>query len=188
MRLQAQWLLGVLGKLGSGASALRDGCRIDVGWSVITLRSIHGNLYVHEPDYSSDPFTQLRNDVTATLRVMAEQNDLVAVVHVSGVPARFDQKIVLSTGTLEIDHVYLERSGEITPNDSGWYIGPVDEDRSQLEAIYVYQLLDTRPDLLRFLVLPKGCLVVLSGVQIESIVDGRNEDLWSSASRLRQKK
>lgn len=183
LQTQAQWLLGILRELSSGGPALRDGVRVDVGWSVITLRSIHKKLYVHEPDYSGDPFTQLRNDLTATLTVIANQNDFLALLQVSGVPARFDQKIVLSGGALEIDHVYLERSGEITPTDSGWYIGPVDEDQSKLEAIYVFQLLDTRPNLLRFLALPDGCLVVVSGDRIESVVDGRNDDLWSDASR-----
>ena len=174
---QARFLLDILGH-SLNEDELRNGLRIEVGWSVVTLRQVDVDLFeLYEPDFYSDPFTQLRADVTTTLAVIARQSDFMREVSAPAVPVRFDQKIIASSGSLALEHVYLERSDPAT-NDSGWYIGPVDEKGEELEGLYVYQLLESRPEFLPVLLLPPRYLVTFSGSDVESVVDENNREIW----------
>jgi hypothetical protein len=181
---QADFVLGVIARdVEVGKLHLRDGIRIELGWSVLTLRrEADGGMTLHEPDFDEDPFTRLRSDVSATLTVIAAQNDVLRATGARGVRVRFDQKIVLASGVLQLAHVYLQRSADVAKDDSGWFIGPVDEPLAeQLEAVYVYQLLSTRPEFLRVLTLPSGYLAIFSDGTIESIVDEDDVEVWQQA-------
>jgi hypothetical protein len=171
LRPQAEWLLAYVRKtFGPDGGKLRDGFKLQVGWSILSLREQNGQLVISEPNYRGDPFTEWHDDISCTLRVQAEQNEILALAEVEeGVPALFQDKVVLAKGCLEEKRVYLERAKDPPPGDSGWYIGPVadDEQQPKLEAIYVYNLLKSRPALLQVLALPPGYIVVFDGDDIE---------------------
>ena len=46
--------------------------------------------------------------------------------------------------------------------------------------MHVFQLLRTRPALLRLLALPPGYLAVLDGDEVEAVVDPSNNDVWNT--------
>jgi len=173
---QAEWLLDLLGRRSAEGLDLRDGRSIQVGWTILKLRERKGGLVVCEPDYSGDPFSDEREDLTASLLVQAQQNDILKRLGEKGEAAVFQDKIVLAKGCLREQRVYLERTPGAPEGDSGWYIGPA-EDREaerELEALYVYQLLRVRPALMQVLALPPGYLVVFDGDNLEAVLNDRN--------------
>ena len=151
-RQQADWLLSLLEKIEKerGAGFLEDGSSIQIGWSFIKIRREGDKLIVAEPNFSGDPFQETNDDLTCTLKVQAEQNDVLSALGLEGTP--------------------VPKSG-----DSGWYIGEVEQPQNELIAIYVYQLLQLRPAILQVLALPKGYIVVFQNNEIETILNEQNE-------------
>ncbi|HWW61351.1 MAG TPA: hypothetical protein VN181_08290 [Thermoanaerobaculia bacterium] len=180
---QGKWLLDTIKRETQRNLQLRDGVRVEVGWSVVTLRAMNAQDFrVYEPDFSVDPFTQVRADVTTTLKVIAEQNDFLRLARAVGVSVRFDQKVVVSEGVLALKSVYLERSRDITRNDSGWYVGPVEGGRAALQGMYIYQLL-ARPEFMQVLTLPSAYLVIFDGAAIRSVTNERDQDVWGEVGQ-----
>lgn len=177
-RHQAEWLLEMLEKIEQdrGRGFLEDGASIQVGWSMVTIRREGDALVVAEPNFSGNPFRETNTDLTCTLSVQAEQNSVLKALAVKGVPVRFQDKVIISKGSLEKPRIYLERQVP-EKGDSGWYIGEVDQPQSELKAIYSYQLLPLRPALLKVLALPVGYVVVFENDRIEAIVNEQNEQL-----------
>jgi hypothetical protein len=180
---QAEWLLGLIERIEQqrGGGFIRDGVRIQVGWSVLTFVQRDNELIVCEPDFDNNPFRDARDDVTCTLTVQSQQNDVLRRVGVDGVPATFQEKVIFAKGCLEGNpRVYLERTAP-TQGDSGWYVGPAgDPDkREELGAVFVYQVVRIRPPLLQALALPPGYLVVFNGDQLEAVLNPHNENVWA---------
>jgi len=157
-----------------GAGFLEDGASIQIGWSFIKNRREGDKLIVVEPNFSGDPFQETNNDLTCTLKVKAEQNDVLSGLGLEGTPVSFQDKIILSKGCLEKPHIYLERQMPKS-GDSGWYIGEVGQPQNELIAIYVYQLLQLRPAIFKVLALPEGYIVVFQNNEIETILNEQNE-------------
>jgi hypothetical protein len=177
LRPQCKWLLGYLRETFSPkVEQLRDGFKLQVGWSTLCLREQDGELLVCEPDYRGDPFTRWHDDITSTLTVQAQQNDILKQTGAEGVAALFQHKIVLANGCLAEQRIYLHRTKGSPPGDSGWYVGPVTKSKDQpvYEAMYVYQLLQQRPALLQVLALPPGFMVIFDGDKIEGWRSGED--------------
>lgn len=180
---QAQWLIDLLRRLHGQGVELGEGKTVEFGWSALRFRRRADDqvILVCEPDFDKDPFEDIRPDVTCTLVIQAKQNDLAARLHVDPLPPSFQDKIVLRKGVLSLQRLYLERTSSPPRGDSGWYIGPVESEETSarqddLEAIYVYQLLASRSEILTALALPKGYLVVINGNEIEAVIDENNVD------------
>jgi hypothetical protein len=183
---QAEWLMGLLRRINEqrGGSFLKNGVRVQLGWTTLTLMQHGDALWVCEPDFQGDPTRETRRDITTSLRVQYLQNTIAKKVGVEGVPAAFHEKVVLSAGCLRENKVYLQRS-QPKQGDSGWYVGPVNESSSggALEAIYVFNLLALRPALLEVLSLPPGYMAVFSGEKIEAILNEKDERVYSGIHR-----
>lgn len=184
LRPQAEGLLTKLSELNERGPALRDGTVIDFGWTPITLRAEGQTLVVCEPDFDGDPARDFAPTVDKTLRVLKWQIGLLNAIGAEGVPARFADKVVIAKGCLSLFRVYLERIEVTREADSGWYVGDPDrpdarESVSELEGVYVFQLLKARPALMKVLALPPGYLVVMEGDEPESIFDSEGVDRWA---------
>ena len=78
LRSQSEFLLDLVAASLAEGLKLEDGVRVEVGWSVLTLRQARdGEFVLYEPNFDGDPFTQLRSDLTTTLTVIAAQNDFL---------------------------------------------------------------------------------------------------------------
>lgn len=179
---QAGSMLEAIASFQGQGKRLTDGVHVQFGWSLLILRRCGDDLVVCEPDFDGDPFHEVREDVTCTLRVLMGQVAVVRRLGLRPVEIRFDDKVVLAKGCLAEQWVYLQRS-EPRPGDSGWYVGPVDrsapEQRPEnYEAIHVFELLRRREGLLRVLALPAGYLVVFDGDEVEGVADPNNHEVW----------
>jgi hypothetical protein len=179
---QAGSLLEAVASFQSQGKRLADGVHVQFGWSLLTLRRRGGDLVVCEPDFDGDPFHEIREDVTCTLRVLMGQVAVVQRLGLVPVEIRFDDKVVLAKGCLAQRRVYLQRS-QPRPGDSGWYVGPVDgpapeQKPENYEAIHVFELLHRRAALLRVLALPARYLVIFDGDEVQGIADPNNNEVW----------
>lgn len=179
---QAEWLLSLLGRLFDQGVAIAAGRRFEFGWSMLIFkRDSDGGLVVCEPDFSTNPFLDVRDDLSCTLGIQEAQNAIARRLRLSITPASFQDKVVISKGSLSSQRIYLERNADTPKGDSGWYIGPCDRGEKELvlEALYVYELLHRRPEVMQFLGLPPGYMVVLDGTEIEAVLDAENKNIWN---------
>lgn len=186
---EAQGLLKKLAELHAKGPALRDGTTIDFGWSRLTLLQRGDELVVHEPDFDGNPFAGGVPDVSRTLGVLRAQLALTAAVGVEPYATRFDQKVALVRGGLELPRIYLERRATSNAEDSGWFIGdaagapPRRATAETIDVLWVFQLLRRRRAVMQVLALPAPFLVVFDGENIEAIVDGAGKNVWPEARR-----
>lgn len=177
---QASFLLDLIKGIEKekGPGFLKDGTRLQIGWSILTLRTRGSELLVCEPDFDGNPSQSTRDDVSSTLLVQAQQSDFLRGLGLGGTPVSFQDKVVLAKGCLDDPKIYLERKPP-SQGDSGWFIGRVDKfgNNKDLEALYVFQLLKRRPALMQVLLLPPGFLIVIEGDRIESILNGKDQHL-----------
>jgi hypothetical protein len=183
LKEQAEALLDKLAELNDKGPALQDGTTVEFGWSLLTLRGNEDELVVCEPYFSNDPFQDYLPVVDDTLRVIAEQVAVLKRVGAEGVAASFRDKVVIAKGCLQANRLYLERKATQAAHDSGWYIGYIEEAETKktiddLEAIYVYQLLNQHRSLMQVLALPPGYLVVFNGNLIEAVFNEDDNNVW----------
>lgn len=178
--IQAEWLLGLLHRLWVQGVPIDAGKKIQLGWSILSFRQESpGLLVVCEPDFSRNPFLDTRDDVSCTLSVQQAQNTFAKQIQVEILPVSFQDKVVIAKGSLSTSHIYLERNADPKKGDSGWYIGPCEPTSSppDLEAVYVYELLQLRPSVLQCLGLPPGYLVVFQDEEIETVLNADNKNV-----------
>lgn len=180
---QADWLFGLLQKLSIQGVPIEAGRRIEFGWSMLSFRSDQkGGLVVCEPDFSSNPFMQVRDDISCTLEIQERQNALAKRLDITLVPASFQDKVVIDKGCLSASRIYMERNFDAPKGDSGWYIGFYDaaSKEPELEALYVYELVRQRPELMECLGLPPGFMAVFNDRRLEAVMDSSNKVVLSS--------
>ncbi|UCD75885.1 MAG: hypothetical protein JSV91_02990 [Phycisphaerales bacterium] len=92
-------------------------------------------------------------------------------------------KVVVAENALEGRRIYLERTADTSPGDSGWFVGTVpdeaeaDQDQACV-AMTVSEMLQHRPALRDVLALPAGYLAVFGGDALMAVLNARDEDLW----------
>lgn len=182
-REQGQWLADTVAGFDGRGRALGDGVTLEIGWTVFYLRGQpDGSLLVCEPDYGTDPFKNVRADVTASLTVLVAQIDLLRAVNLTPEACRFDQKLIVRKGALDEPRIFANRLPP-TKEDSGWYIGPASgiggtPKAEELESMLLFELLGRRPHILFALALPTGYMVVWNGAAIERLLDPQGRNLW----------
>lgn len=172
-RAQGEWLADLVEGMRP-----RVGSTVQVGWSILKLVPSANGAVLCEPNFMGDPFNEFQPSVEITLRVLAEQRALLERAGCDPLPWRFDEKVVLRRGALEATRIYAERQIP-KEGDSGWYVG-IANDQSviptveDMEALWAYQLLERRPELLAAFALPIGWMTVWDGRALEALVDEKN--------------
>lgn len=178
LNIQVNTLFMVLKKLDD--NKLTDGFSFQVGWTIYYLSEKSKNYFeILAPDFIKDPFKNRTNDLTLALWVQLEQIHLLRQLNINGETTKFNDKVVLSKNVLKQDKIYLQRQSDVEKGDSGWYIGMVEESSNEEEiyAIYAYELLTLRPELIKVLSLPEEYLIVFEGANIETILNSENEEM-----------
>ncbi|MCE4048956.1 MULTISPECIES: immunity protein Imm33 domain-containing protein [Bacillaceae] len=162
---------------------LIHGFSLQVGWSVYYLHEREtGNFILTSPDYSRNPFEDTTKDLTLTLWVQLDQGHFLRKLNVDGLSIKFSDKIILSKGVLELEKIYLQRNGDVEVGDSGWYIGPVEDDNTiELYALYAYQLLKIKPEIIQVLALPNDYMVVFENNEIKAVLNENDVDVFKDS-------
>lgn len=178
----ANFLAAVLRKQSALGPILALGKRIQVGWNFFQLAEAEDGLALLAPDYRKNPFTDTTEDLTLALKVF--QGQLTALRRAGRPPVvdvSFQDTMVVRWKGLQAPLLYLQRLTPSHPPDSGWYLGPLGEPRSDdpkdYVRIYTYQLLDICPQGLSLLPFPPGTLAVFDHGALVEAVDGENQKL-----------
>ena len=178
----ADFLAAVLRQEAARAPILTPGNRIQVGWNFFQVAEGEDGLELLSPDYRKNPFTDTTADLSQALEVFGAQ---MSALRRAGRPpvadVSFQDTLVVRWSALQAPLVYLQRLTPLRPPDSGWYLGPLGEPRSDdpkdYGRLYTYQLLEICPQGLSLLHFPPGTLAVFDhGVLIEA-VDGEDQKL-----------
>src|SRR5262245_48591327 len=118
---QADWLEKLLKDIAveRGDDFFAPGKTIQLGWSRLTLVEKDGVLEVHEPNFAGHAATETRDQLTATLTVISQQNDITNALGIEPTPLDFLDKIVVVKGALEAENFFFQRAAP-KPGDSGW--------------------------------------------------------------------
>jgi hypothetical protein len=178
---QADWLLQTVKEIGEKNGGLKDGETIRLSWTIIKVKETSAEFILCEPDFAGNPFEHTVENVNMSLLVLAQQNDVLNKLKITGEPVLFSDKVVYDNDCLNKERIYLERLNDVSEGDSGWYIGNAEDktDKSELKALYVYQLLTIRPKLLSVLSLPSEYIAIFNADKIEAIVDSNNMNMWN---------
>lgn len=161
---------------------LIHGFSLQVGWSVYYLHEREtGNFILTTPDYSKNPFEDITEDLTLALWVQLEQGHFLRKMNVDGLSIKFSDKIILSKGVLELEKIYLQRNGDVEKGDSGWYIGPIEDNNTELYALYAYQLLKIKPEIIQVLALPNDYMVVFEGNEIKAVLNENDVNVFEDS-------
>ncbi|PEI96413.1 hypothetical protein CN679_01370 [Bacillus pseudomycoides] len=158
---------------------LIDGFSIQVGWSIYFLDKREEGYHIIVHDYTKNPFEDMTDDLTISLWILLTQVSFLKPLTIEGELLRFCDKIVAAKNVLELDNIYLERTKRCEKGDSGWYIGPVNDEHNaeEYEALYAYELLKLRPSLIRVLTLPFEYLVIFEKDELKAVVNERNVNI-----------
>jgi hypothetical protein len=179
---QINGLFNKLAELDKIGPAITNGSSIQFGWSRLLLKGNEDELIIYEPDFSGNPFKDYVPSIDNTLKILVEQAVLLNNFGIEGVTAKYSDKIVITKNCLSKSKIYLERTSSDEEDDSGWFIGEVDDINTDdsidnYDVIYVFQLLNIRPTLMQVLVLPPGFLVVFFQDQLIQIFDNEGKNI-----------
>jgi hypothetical protein len=154
---------------------LKDGSRIQLGFSELTLRAEDNKLRVCEPDFSGD-ISQIRANIDITLSVLKEQVSALHAAGEEGTDVLFTDWVAVSRGAIEAPNVFLKRDLPLSKVDSGWFIGRLEDleaakPAEEVDAKHVYEVLRMRPRLVDVMTLPVGYLVIIRGQRVQAMLD-----------------
>lgn len=183
LELQGDFLLNLFETTEADAGFLEDGMKIQVGWSILFIHEKgEGQVQILAPDYATDPFSRTTDDLSATLSVQLAQNHVLKQSGTAGETCLFQDTLIASEKALNAERVYLERTDHRQDGRSGWYLGPAEGqvEQEELRLYYIFQLFNLRPGILKVLALPKGCVTVLDGDEVEAVLDAEDRNIWRS--------
>lgn len=171
LRPLAEPLLEAIGQIP--VDKLKDGFRIEAGFTTFTL-SYHDGCYdIAAPDYTDDPFTVLTTDLTMALLIQYNQVCFLKKQGVTGQSVHYYDKVAVAKGALESSTISIHRYEDL--GGSGWSVElyKIDEngkaepvESKEYEAVYAYELIGKRPELVDALLLPCGYIVVYNGSEV----------------------
>ncbi|WP_206911959.1 hypothetical protein IGL98_000227 [Enterococcus sp. DIV0840] len=157
---------------------LINGFSFQIGWSIYFLEEINKDSFVIlTNDTSKNPFEDKTKDLTLALWVQLEQGHFLRKLNLEGKSISFSDKIILQKNILTFDTMYMQRSSDVELGDSGWYIGSIEEDNSEedLYALYAYQLLKQKPEIIQVLALPDEYMVIYENNEIKTVMNENDE-------------
>jgi hypothetical protein len=163
------------------------GMRVHAGWTTLSLVEKDGELVFQEPDYdATEPETAWRLDVSASLRMLVDQTEILTRIGLPGEQINFDQHVLVVHGTLEMEQVYLVRVASPGGRMTGWRVAPTEDQEGEMEidSIPLYELYRKRPALVRAMLLPVGYMAFFTGDDIDVIVDPDDQPVWERVERV----
>ena len=173
----ASSVLGEFEKLANTGVDVKAGTQMRFGWTLFLLEKHADGLIVTEPDFSVWPQARWSQTIDTSLKVLISQTGLLRRLNVSGEDAFYDQFIVVVSGSLSAQRVFLRRERSLSVDDSGWVLGTVDNpealsgDIANFERHSIASLVHLRPSLLEAVSLPVGFIAVFSGAHLEQVLD-----------------
>ena len=174
--IQAKSILELVGNAQKSKNVLLEGYKIQIGWSMFIMALIDGELALTAPDYVKNPFEDTVSDISLALWIHMRQIELLKKTNLEGEYATFKDTMIILKEALDADDLFFLRQEARGDGDSGWYLGLLGDKKegrpaSDYISVRTYQLLTIRPELLKLLFLPTGCMAIIKEGEITEILD-----------------
>jgi hypothetical protein len=98
-------------------------------------------------------------------------------------PIDLNATLVISSGIIDKQRLYLERVAPCKDGDTGWFIGPAEVNPNPfIVRVSVKDVLGLRPDWAALLALPTGTLAIVDTGVIGAVLNSSNRDVWGEAT------
>lgn len=161
------------------ASAVGDGQVIQAGWGFLKpAAQPDGSVVLTAPDHAGAT-PEWVTDLSTEAWVLAEQVTMLRRLDIEPKECLASDYILVEEGALEAEEVYFHRRSTQREGDSGWFLGIARPgDRGEMDWVIAYSLLQSRRELIPFLMLPDEHMVFLSGSEVRGVSDAKNRELW----------
>lgn len=124
-------------------------------------------------DIESNPFSEWTTDLSKSLRISRMQEDFLHRVGCNMGYCMFSDRVYYRKRVFEEDRIYMHNHEINDRGDYAWYVGEFDDDADcgteDIEVCYVYELIDTYPNLVQVMLLPKEYVVVFDQMKPVSL-------------------
>ena len=160
------------------ASALADGTTIQAGWGYLRPRAQPGgSVILTAPDHAGAT-AEWVTDLTTEAFVLTSQIEAIRRLGVEPQQCLAPDRIVVEQGALTAPAVYFHRTATNSANDSGWFLGlAVRADRKELSSLPAYALMQSRPELVPYLMLPDEHMVFVRDSVVTSVRSPTSDEL-----------
>ncbi|MCZ7644026.1 MAG: hypothetical protein M5U26_01885 [Planctomycetota bacterium] len=161
--------------------------RFPFNWFVLGVVARVEDRFLGAPNFQRNPYEDFIDDLTRVFEITAAQEQIVEKARVrKAMPCLFTDEILIARQCLDYRLVHLHRKDFPTQGKSGWHIGPGDpadvrrlaDDPRRWETMPAFRLLELRPKLIEYLMLPTGFQVHLNGDEVELILNANGTPAW----------
>jgi hypothetical protein len=168
----APWLQGYFEEAIANGQEFRADETIQIGWSIVTLKSVGNELEVHEPTFDALPLVW-RRGANNTLRHLILQQTICKQLGCEPQFPTIQQAGIVAPGLVERAMPTFEMSRDAASNnDSGWVFSPLGYTGEQAEYRSLYEVGVALSSVIPFLALPSGALVTKLHAELEIELDG----------------
>ena len=178
----ANFILKILEELDTKENCISDNHVIRIGfmaYKVVKKNNFYKLLTIDLDDNSLNNYV---DDLSISFNYFLRQSNIINKTNTSkqSIDTFYDDNMFISKKSLTSQKKYMVRN-EINNNDCGWYLGAVDEEKTNNPNDYVkiktYELRKFCDVAIDILQLPVGTLVMINGNKIIDIVDKNNKSL-----------
>lgn len=163
-----------------------DNKSIQIGWNYYIFKKVKDFYQIFVVDYTKNPFKNLTEDLTLSLKIMKEQLLITKKTGlVSDEIITFQDTLLVKKSALNCINVYFEKKYKKENNDSGWYMGNLDDTKpsnniNDYETIPLYKLLSICPKAISIMNLPVGTIAIIKDNEIIGICDSNNNEVYAN--------
>ena len=158
---------------------------IQIGFNFYKIKKVKDEFQIFAVDYNKNPFKDFTDNLTLSLDIMKNQLLITKKTGlISDEAISFQDTIFVKKTALKSNNIYFEKQVKKNDNDSGWYMGSLDDkDKSNNPDDYItiklYELLNICTAGISILNLPVGALVIIKNNEIVGICDSNNKEVYA---------
>lgn len=165
---------------------IEDNKILQLGFNYYKIEKVKDEFQIYAIDYNKNPFKDFTEDLTQALDIMRNQLLITKKTGlISDEIISFQDTMLVKKSALNSKELYLEKQQLKQENDSGWYMGSLnDTEKSDnpddYTVIKLYELLNICPQALAILNLPVGTLAIIKNNEIVGISDSNNNEVYAT--------
>lgn len=157
---------------------------LQMGFHYYVFKKVNQSFQIFGVDYKKNPFQDFTEDLSLSLSIMKDQ---LIITKRTGLMSQdiitFQDSLLVRKSVFNSHRFYFEKQQEKEKNDSGWYMGSLDDTTQSsfpddYTSLLLYQLLSLCPNALSILNLPVGTIVIIEDNEIVRICDANNKEVY----------
>lgn len=164
---------------------INDDKIMQIGFNFYKIKNVNNEFQIFAVNYKENPFKDFTDDLTLSLDIMKNQLLITKKTGlISDEAISFQDTILVKKTALTSSNLYFEKQVKKQDNDSGWYMGNLDDkDKSNnpedYTTIKLYELLKICPMGISILNLPVGAMAIIKNNEIVGICDSNNKEVYA---------